>query len=28
VNGKFHGRLDTKKVDKLLKALRAEGDKA
>ena len=26
VNGKFHGRLDTKKVEKLLKALRAEGD--
>jgi NADH-quinone oxidoreductase subunit E len=26
VNGKFHGRLDAKRVEKLVKALRAEGD--
>jgi NADH-quinone oxidoreductase subunit E len=25
VNGKFHGRLDAKKVDKLVRTLRAEG---
>ncbi len=26
VNGKFHGRLDAKKVEKLVRALRTEGD--
>ena len=27
VNGKFHGRLDTKSVEKIVKALREEGGK-